>query len=316
MQHIILFYYFLSLAMGAGTILVAFLIYVNNRLRVIRYYIYLLINLTVFVMLNAFSVYRYYITRDTDLEMTLLTAILFIICLGFFILLIPSFFHILLDKPFKGILPLVFRAGSFVSIILVFIPFFSASAVADRVTIAKFLLYGIYSPMVLATVGYALVLLILNYKKILNKIMKTLIRNILLLMAVFLPLLFVLDLNTYNLTVSRKIMPFGLTLLPMFYLFWSLISIVYSARYLFIRPMEVMPLSETIEIPASFLEKYNITKREREIIELLFQSYSYNKIRETFFISMGTVKNHVHNIYYKTGTHGGDELKKLVRTFK
>lgn len=302
--------------MGAGTIIVAFLIYINNRLKVIRYYIYLLINLTVFVMLNAFSVYRYYISHDTDLEITLFTAILFIVCLGFMITVVPSFFHSLLDLPFKGFVSVLFKTGSFIAIPLIFLPFILASNVADRVTVVKFLLYMIYSPVVLITVVYSLVLLIRNYKKVLNKILKNLVRNILLLLAVFVPLFFILDMNTYQLSVKQKVTPFGLTLLPLFYLFWSLISIIYSARYLFIRPMEVMPLSEEIEIPSSFLDKYNITKREKEIIELLFKNYSYNKIRETYFISMGTVKNHLHNIYYKTGTHGGDELKKLVRSFK
>lgn len=302
--------------MGAGTAIVAFLIYINNRLKVIRYYIYLLINLTVFVMLNAFSVYRYYISRDTDLEITLFTAILFIVCLAFMITIIPSFFHALLDLPLKGIRPILFKIGSFLAIPIIFLPFIAANNVADRVAVAKFLLYMIYSPLTLIAVVYSLALLLFNYRKVLNKIMKTLVRNILLLMAIFVPLLIILDLNTYQLSVRHKVMPFGLTLLPLLYLFWSLISILYSARYLFIRPMEVMPLSEDIEIPETFLDKYNITKREKEIIELLFKDYSYNKIRETYFISMGTVKNHVHNIYFKTGTHGGDDLKKLVRSFK
>lgn len=54
-------------------------------------------------------------------------------------------------------------------------------------------------------------------------------------------------------------------------------------------------------LPELFVNRYNITKREEEIIHYLIKGFSYKNIAETLFISMATVKTHVHNIYVKTG---------------
>lgn len=47
-------------------------------------------------------------------------------------------------------------------------------------------------------------------------------------------------------------------------------------------------------------DNYNLTKREREIAEMLIKGHSYSEISESLFISMPTVKSHVTNIYKKT----------------
>lgn len=62
---------------------------------------------------------------------------------------------------------------------------------------------------------------------------------------------------------------------------------------------------EAIQInPATYKNyciKYNITRREREIIELLSQDYSHKDIAEKLYISDRTVAKHVQNIYEKIG---------------
>ncbi len=46
-------------------------------------------------------------------------------------------------------------------------------------------------------------------------------------------------------------------------------------------------------------EKYNITKREKEILLLLDKGGSYKSIAESLFISSKTVRKHIYNIYEK-----------------
>ncbi len=46
-------------------------------------------------------------------------------------------------------------------------------------------------------------------------------------------------------------------------------------------------------------KKYNLTDRELQVLSLLSQSYSYQKISETLKITVNTVKFHTKNIYLK-----------------
>jgi DNA-binding NarL/FixJ family response regulator len=60
-------------------------------------------------------------------------------------------------------------------------------------------------------------------------------------------------------------------------------------------------------------EKYDLTKRETEILELLCKGMSYKNIAETCFISQRTVNSHVENIYRKLNVHNAIEASNLAR---
>ena len=47
--------------------------------------------------------------------------------------------------------------------------------------------------------------------------------------------------------------------------------------------------------------EYNLTSRETEIVHLLLSGYTAREIADTAFISEGTAKVHIHNIYQKLG---------------
>lgn len=57
--------------------------------------------------------------------------------------------------------------------------------------------------------------------------------------------------------------------------------------------------------------KYNLTSREKEILELILKGYSNPQIAENLFISVSTVKRHVNNILKKTGAQSRYELMVL-----
>lgn len=60
-------------------------------------------------------------------------------------------------------------------------------------------------------------------------------------------------------------------------------------------------------------EEFGITKREREIYLLLIKGLTNQEIADRLFISFGTVKNHVFNIYEKTGVKNRAELARLIQ---
>jgi DNA-binding CsgD family transcriptional regulator len=58
--------------------------------------------------------------------------------------------------------------------------------------------------------------------------------------------------------------------------------------------------------------RFGFTDREMEILRLLVQGMSYREIADRLFISLPTVKSHVHNIYEKSGARNRLHLSRLV----
>lgn len=62
----------------------------------------------------------------------------------------------------------------------------------------------------------------------------------------------------------------------------------------------------------SMEEKYSLTKREFEVLELLIRNYSNDDISKTLIISGNTVKKHILNIYKKLDVNSRLQLFQLV----
>jgi len=65
----------------------------------------------------------------------------------------------------------------------------------------------------------------------------------------------------------------------------------------------------------SFIQKYSISKRESEIVEEIVMGKTNKEISERLFISLQTVKDHVHNIYLKTEVKNRVQLTNLIRQY-
>lgn len=63
-----------------------------------------------------------------------------------------------------------------------------------------------------------------------------------------------------------------------------------------------------------FAGKFSISKREREIIQLVISGKSNRDIAGFLFISEDTVKNHIYNIFQKTGVRNRSELISRILT--
>lgn len=60
-------------------------------------------------------------------------------------------------------------------------------------------------------------------------------------------------------------------------------------------------------------QRYGLTKREAHILGLLAEGLSNREISEREFISVGTVKTHVHNVCAKLGVEGRGELPAFLK---
>jgi DNA-binding CsgD family transcriptional regulator len=86
----------------------------------------------------------------------------------------------------------------------------------------------------------------------------------------------------------------------------------YGFKYLVVR--ERGPVGPAV-VSEPFMLRYGITLREKEIIELLLEGLSNKEIGSRLFISPATVRNHLHNIFDKTGVSSRIELLKLCQSF-
>ncbi|MFD1079619.1 response regulator transcription factor, partial [Longispora fulva] len=65
-----------------------------------------------------------------------------------------------------------------------------------------------------------------------------------------------------------------------------------------------------------YFEAYNkLTRREKEILELLGKDFTRCEIASQLFVAEATIKKHCENIYKKLGTHKRTELEKIAVAF-
>jgi DNA-binding NarL/FixJ family response regulator len=63
-------------------------------------------------------------------------------------------------------------------------------------------------------------------------------------------------------------------------------------------------------------KKYQITKREMEVIDLICLGKTNKEIADQLFISVDTVKDHNYKIFQKTGVRNRTQLVRLVNDLK
>jgi DNA-binding CsgD family transcriptional regulator len=97
----------------------------------------------------------------------------------------------------------------------------------------------------------------------------------------------------------------------LYFLALAVAVVVYALRYLF----QAVPPAVSA-LPDTFIEKYGISPREREIVSMMLRGYGNRKISETLFISAMTVKNHIYHIYRKTGARNKVQLLNMVNSRK
>lgn len=82
--------------------------------------------------------------------------------------------------------------------------------------------------------------------------------------------------------------------------------------------MKTLKLFRNPEISMEFSEKeeYHLTSREMEVLEQLSKGLKYEAIAENLFLSNGTIRKHVENIYTKLQVHNKLEAIQKARNNK
>jgi len=100
------------------------------------------------------------------------------------------------------------------------------------------------------------------------------------------------------------ILLFSVHLIPLFFLSMHLDNN-------FVEPVARQDFEQSL---SAFVIKFEISKRESEVVELICRGKSNQEISDSLFISLQTVKDHIHRIYLKTGSRNRVQLTNLIRT--
>ena len=94
-------------------------------------------------------------------------------------------------------------------------------------------------------------------------------------------------------------------LLNLFPMLW----LKYSYMKFYIYPVADLEKNEIIPL---LIKRYNISKRESEILKLILQGKNNSEIENTLFISINTVKKHIYTVFKKLGIKSRGQLMNLV----
>ena len=65
-----------------------------------------------------------------------------------------------------------------------------------------------------------------------------------------------------------------------------------------------------------FCQQYQLTAREQDIVRVLLKDKNNQEISDELFISCGTVKTHVHNIFQKVDVAKRSQLLRLYSEYE
>lgn len=98
------------------------------------------------------------------------------------------------------------------------------------------------------------------------------------------------------------------------FLSWHLIPLLFLNVYLnkYQEPERTLPDDFESRLDA-FVSEHEISKREAEVIRQICRGLSNQEISDTLFISLQTVKDHIHRIFVKTGVKNRVQLTNMIR---
>lgn len=116
----------------------------------------------------------------------------------------------------------------------------------------------------------------------------------------------------YLLQGIHQVIPFVFLFL---FLSWHLAPLLLNSFFLETHHGEGSGLQEDFDtLLERFAARYDISRREREVIRLICKGQSNQQIGDALFISLQTVKDHIHRIFVKSGVRNRVQLTNQIRS--
>lgn len=298
MKDIYLLFCIISLFVGVSSISISCFIYNGNKKKVLKLFIAL--NLSFFAIQNSISLglYSKYAAQVNP----------FIPFLYKFLDLIGTSFSSL-----SGVFFTNYLFGLKITNLKkkIFISIFTVQFIGIAIYYL-FKTYYIFTFIIRASIAtvivYELYVGLKNYKQVVNKDLKQAIKSFILITIIFLPFLMLESYKPY-IQLIKNIELLKMVALPSYFLTLNIFNLIFVLKY-FNTPSFI----SNNKLTDYFKQKYDITEKQSEIIELIIEGLTYKQISEKLFISPKTVDNHVQNIYKKLKVNSKMQLLHFVRS--
>lgn len=312
MKHLILFLFTVSFASGIGCIIIGKLFYTTNKNALLKYLLRASYSLTCFLLIDIINFYKS-INNIPYTEIEYLIIILGLLFAGMSAVhAFGNFTYHVIQRPLVKKVKAAYIAScviAFVSIIILH-SMYKLNIIEDRICIrVGFFIQNFYIAL---GVGYNIYLLI-KFKDSIDPILNRVISWGLRFLLVMVPISLISNLSEFFYR-SKYPKPFS----PIIYFVLNMMGF-YFVKNTFIKKAAIKEailqnedipkkLEDGSEILNMFLSKFEITQREKEIIEYILAGHTNSEIGEKLFISPNTVKNHIYSIYKKMNIKNRYEL--------
>ncbi|MDA3846098.1 MAG: helix-turn-helix transcriptional regulator [Vallitaleaceae bacterium] len=305
MEHIVLLIHMITLLTGLTATTLGYLLYLKYKVKAIKYYTFFVLSTNLTVLLTAISNYIFY-NSSTKIE-GIIDVIYYVLFEMFLILITYSFIRFstyIIKKSFGWASRIYILIGMAVVLFGVIMTLIESARLSELVL--SIYMEGAFAYVLMAlffAFVYYSIMIAKNFKFMDNLDLKRAIQTFATCFLIYIPLQAVVIgvfQNEVLIFISRNL----------FYLMIDVISIVFAAKYFFI---DTPGIIEEIIISDYFVEKYHITVREKEIIELMLSGLSIKEIGGKIDRAFKTVNNHLYNIYRKTDVTSKMELLNLIK---
>jgi DNA-binding CsgD family transcriptional regulator len=293
MDQFILIYYILSYSSGVISISYTIFCYAIKKDDVLKAHFLLMLSFTTIIVTGTLT---YYIESDAILIQEVLLYIIYTGAASL-VFTVTYFINKIVQTSYKKN---VDKAGLITFIISIFLLFIF---LPFRHTVIPFTFVTITLTL---TIIYATFNSLFNLKKIKDREYKNLFMVFAIISIFCLPLFVIFDFFWFF--IPGMNWNKGPIILPGFYTTWNVLFLVFTwNKYVQKGDTDTSSLKD-------FYQDCGLSRREREILELLLKGKTYREIMEILFISMPTVKTHVSSIYRKTETKNRTQLLLKVKS--
>ncbi|MBN1647624.1 MAG: helix-turn-helix transcriptional regulator [Spirochaetales bacterium] len=305
MNHLYFFYFLITTLIGIVSVGIFCIAAIKARVKYVSYYLLFFISFSIVIVSEMIIVYLQLNLAESSLSTS--GVLMCTSSSGVYLLLVfvPLLVHELTGIQKRKALDTVFIALSLIVFILA-----KSSALIKNLSLESpenFLLF----PVLI----YSLLLGFTNIRRIDNREKRIFARKWLLLVAFSLVLL-ILELlsgDTDRTAAGAQgiylLLKTGKTLYPLIYAGFSVLFVHHFARHILVKSVP----AENPDI-RTVCNTYNLSSREKDVLLLILKGYSNTQIGKELFISIGTVKTHIGNIFRKIGVKQRAELLSLFIT--
>jgi DNA-binding CsgD family transcriptional regulator len=291
------FYWGISYSAGISCLFLYISLYIKHRDHLIKHLIIFLLSFILIII--SLTIMEY-----SEKENRLLYDIAGFsanLCTCLLIYALPKYTHAALKVSFSKILNKLFAFTAIIlSIFIILSLFINVFNNIDALVMIFLCVSIVYSMMIMI---FGKKFKISQYKADLT------MKIIAVISLAAMPCFIILDFFYDEIDFIQQFIPEGYYTLPGFYLFLNLMLVMEYFRNL-------KKDSGGYEIGQDFVDRYCISRREKDVICELIKGKTYKEIGNKLFISMTTVRTHVYSIYQKTKVNNKVELIHLLQKIK